>query len=188
MYLNLLFQKSAKRYFWTFSQELMTTRKPTEPFGPIYPQNEGYQYHTSVEEVQKKEEHELSVQLGRHIIKELFKKYLSNEYYRLEIFLEDNEVKNPSFLLLKENYLYGLNKVLIRAILKNKSFDSEYLAIEDEAVMQELGCALKELHDDTTIEKDHFLIAEMETFEIAEAQKIYRLKESNANQMQKSSS
>ncbi|GFX03035.1 hypothetical protein TNCV_3261801 [Trichonephila clavipes] len=163
----------------------MTTREPTEePFEPIYPRKgEVHHYYTFVKDVpKKKEERKFSLRLGGDILNDIFKRYLSVEAYRKEILFGVEGVDNSSLFHVDENDSYGLNKVLIEGILQN-SFNSEYLVVEDDVLMREIGRALKELHDDTEIEDGPFLIEEMEKFEIAKEQSRNRLKESR-NQMQ----
>ncbi|GFS57429.1 hypothetical protein TNIN_50801 [Trichonephila inaurata madagascariensis] len=125
--------------------------------------------------------------LSREVLKDMFKEYLSKFAFRLDIFLETREVNDMSLFQWNEDSLYSLNKVLLQAILKKKSYDFKYLRVEDDVLMHELGRALKEVHDDPRIELDEYLTKEIEKFEFIIEQNRNGLKESR-NQMQKSSS
>ncbi|GFW64866.1 hypothetical protein TNCV_3067231 [Trichonephila clavipes] len=159
----------------------MTTPKSTEPFEPIYPKNSvGNHYYTFVKDVPKKEEeHKFSVRFSRDLIKNALKNYITSEAFRVGILYGVEGVDGSSLFHIDENGLYGLNKVVIKGILQS-IINSEYVAAEDDAVFQEIGCAFKELQEIGT-ENSPFLIEEMEKYKIAEEQKKY-LKE-NRNQV-----
>ncbi|GFX42118.1 hypothetical protein TNCV_2135331 [Trichonephila clavipes] len=137
--------------------EIMTTPKSTEPFEPIYPK----------------------IRFSRDLIKNALKNYITSEAFRVGILYGVEGVDGSSLFHIDENGLYGLNKVVIKGILQS-IINSEYVAAEDDAVFQEIGCAFKELQEIGT-ENSPFLIEEMEKYKIAEEQKKY-LKE-NRNQV-----
>ncbi|GFT21927.1 hypothetical protein TNCV_2383161 [Trichonephila clavipes] len=143
-----------------------------EPFEPIYPKNSvGNHYYTFVKDVPKEEEErKFSIWPSRNVLNNLLKHYLSSEECRVGILYGVEGVDHPSLFHIDENYSYGLNKAVIKGILQNY-FRSEYVRVDDDAVFQEIGRALKELHDDTEIEDGPFLIEEMEKYKRAEEQK-----------------
>ncbi|GFY39380.1 hypothetical protein TNIN_2521 [Trichonephila inaurata madagascariensis] len=108
--------------------------------------------------------------IGSEVLKDMFKRYLSDEDHRNEIFSETEGVDHMSLLQMNENSLYVINKALVRAILKKNSFVSEYIRLEEDVLMQELGCALNELCKVTKEGVGNFVIGEMEKFELAKEQ------------------
>ncbi|GFQ95569.1 hypothetical protein TNCT_124381 [Trichonephila clavata] len=156
------------------SLEIMTTKKPTDALEVNFSKYEGggYYYNFVKDARPKKEEEDplFSVRLGRPFLKSLFKKYLSDEEYRNQMFSEAEGVDDMSLLRINENSAYVMNKAVIQMVIKD-SFDCKHLLVFEDLVMYSLEDALNELHEDINIEMDNFLMEEMEKFELAKKQK-----------------
>ncbi|GFX98978.1 hypothetical protein TNCV_4301531 [Trichonephila clavipes] len=162
------------------SFEIVTIPKLIDGFEVSYIKLEDGSYCCTVVESiaeRKKEEPSFSVTLGSEVLISLFKKYLSDEEYRNEIFSKAEGVDDMSLFQVNENFEYVINKVIILAIIK-KFHDSPYLVVEDHLLIPAIKRALNELNEDVEIEVDDFLMEEMGKLELVKEQKKNCQKES----------
>ncbi|GFX92670.1 hypothetical protein TNCV_4087751 [Trichonephila clavipes] len=155
------------------SFEIVTIQKPIDGFEVSDIKLEDGSYCCTVVEgipERKKEESSFSVTFGSEVLISLFKKYLSDEEYRNEIFSKTEGVDDMSLFQVNENFEYVMNKVIILAIIKN-FYDSKYLVVEDHLLMPAIKRALNELNEDVEIEVDDFLMEEMGKLELVKEQK-----------------